>query len=526
MKKISISIVIYSIIALLLSMQVAFAEDWPMFHHDLALNGVTSSNAPDTNNILWTYQTEGSVESSAAVVGDKLYIGSTDGSLYCIGKETGALIWKYPTGGPIQSSPAVSGGIVYFLSTDGNIYALNSGDGSLIWLKPIGTGPWDWSSPAIHDGKVFIGASNGFVHCMDATTGTIIWSSFVGGTPNSPITVANGKVYSGTHNFDNLSPTLAALDESTGMPVWTYSYTDSHPDSVAFINSNGVAVNDGDGDGDLEVYFGVVTWMGGEDQAIALDEATGKEVWTHNINGWSTSTPAVHNGKIFIGSDDGKLYSLNAADGSEAWTYPTGAAIWSAPAVSGDKKVCFGSLDHTVYCVSEETGDLIWSYFTGASRLMSSPAISTDILFIGNENGKVYAFGTPNIPPVCDEALASISEIWPPNHTMIPVSIEGVYDPDGGSVDITIDGITQDESVNEKGDGNTKPDGSGVGMSSAMLRSERSGKGNSRVYVLAFTATDNRGGICNGKVSVCVPHDMRPNHACIDDGQKYDSTKP
>jgi outer membrane protein assembly factor BamB len=115
---------------------------------------------------------------------------------------------------------------------------------------------------------------------MDSTTGMIIWSSFVGGTPNSPITVANGKVYSGTHNFDNLSPTLAALDELTGIPVWTYSYADSHQDSVAFINSNGVAINDGDGDGDLEIYFGVVTWIGSGDQAIALDEATGKEVWT------------------------------------------------------------------------------------------------------------------------------------------------------------------------------------------------------------------------------------------------------
>jgi len=477
MKKMSITIVFYSIIALLLSMQMAFAEDWPMFHHDLALNGFTNSNAPDTNNILWTYKTEGPVNSSPAVVGDKLYIGSTDGSLYCIDRESGSLIWNYPTGGPIQSSPAVSGGIVYFLSTDGNIYALNSGDGSLIWLLPIGTGPWDWSSPAVHDGNVFIGVSNGFVNCMDANTGMIIWSSFVGGTPNGPITVANGKVYSGTHNFNNLSPTLAALNELTGAPVWTYSYTDTHLNSVAFINSNGVAVNDGDGDGDLEVYFGIVTWMGGGDQAIALDEATGKEVWTHNINGWSTSSPAVHNGKIFIGSDDGKLYALNAADGSEVWSYLAGAPIWSAPAVSGDKKVCFGSLDHTVYCVSEETGDLIWSYFTGASRLMSSPAISYNILFIGNENGKVYAFGTPNIPPVCDKALASITEIWPPNHKMVPVTIEGVYDPEGESVNITINGITQDESVNEKGDGNTQPDGSVVGTSSAMLRAERSRQG-------------------------------------------------
>lgn len=130
-----------------------------------------------------------------------------------------------------------------------------------------------------------------------------------------------------------------------------------------------------------------------------------------------------------------------------------------------------------------------------------------------------------NTPPDCSKATPSISEIWPPNHKLVPISIVGVTDPDvGDTVTITINAITQDEPVNGLGDGDTAPDGFGVDGSSALVRAERSGLGNGRVYVISFTANDPIGAMCTGSVSVCVPHDQKPGHVCIDDGQNYDST--
>ena len=393
MKKSSlIGIISVIILTILLPVLSAAQDDWPMFHHDLALSGVSTSTAPNSNNVLWTYNTGSPVISSPAVVNEILYVGGTDGKLYALDANTGLLIWTYQTTGSISSSPAVANGTVYFLSTDGNIYALDANAGTLTWSVIIGPGPWDWSSPAIHDGKVFIGASNGFVYCLDSGTGAVIWSSFIGGSPNGPITVANGKVYSGTHNFDTSSPTLAALDELTGAIIWTYNHTAWHPPTVGMVNSNGAAVVDGDGDGDLEVYFGIVTWGGAGNEAVCLDEATGNEVWTYTVNGWSTSTPAVHDGKVYIGSDDGKLYVLAAGSGVKICDFQTGGNVWSAPAVA-DGKVFFGSLDHIFYAIDETNCNLIWNYDTGTSRLMGSPAVANGKVFVGNENGKVYAFG-------------------------------------------------------------------------------------------------------------------------------------
>ncbi|MCC6359270.1 MAG: thrombospondin type 3 repeat-containing protein [Phycisphaerales bacterium] len=166
-------------------------------------------------------------------------------------------------------------------------------------------------------------------------------------------------------------------------------------------------------------------------------------------------------------------------------------------------------------------------------------------------------------PPQCEGAKPSVDYLWPPNHKMIRVNIEGVRDLDfsdddddhdhewrqshrryssrsrghcgRGPVNITILSVTQDEPINGLGDGNTGPDAVIQGAS-VLLRAERSGTGNGRVYKIRFLATDAEGATCIGEVTVCVPHDNRSgscrrrdglsNPACVDDGQYYISTGP
>ena len=94
----------------------------------------------------------------------------------------------------------------------------------------------------------------------------------------------------------------------------------------------------------------------------------------------------------------------------------------------------------------------------------------------------------------------------------------GVTDPDGNAVTITVTGVTQDEPVNAKGDGNTSPDAA-IQAGSASVRAERSGNGNGRVYHISFRADDGQGGVCSGVVKVSVPHSMGKGLTAIDDGQ-------
>jgi hypothetical protein len=130
-----------------------------------------------------------------------------------------------------------------------------------------------------------------------------------------------------------------------------------------------------------------------------------------------------------------------------------------------------------------------------------------------------------NGPPLCQLARAEPSLLWPPNHKMVPISIVGVTDPNNSPVAITVIGVTQDEPVNGLGDGDSAPDAAIAG-GTVLVRSERSGTGNGRVYEVQFTADDGQGGVCAGAVTIAVPHSKRPGETAGDDGQSYDSTGP
>jgi hypothetical protein len=117
--------------------------------------------------------------------------------------------------------------------------------------------------------------------------------------------------------------------------------------------------------------------------------------------------------------------------------------------------------------------------------------------------------------------------IWPPDHAMVAVQVEGIVDPNDLPVTVTVTGITQDESVDALGSGNTWVDGNGVGSPTAFVRAERSGLGSGRLYFISYTATNTSNLSCSGMVSTWVPHDLGQGiMPPADSGLRVDSTIP
>jgi hypothetical protein len=129
----------------------------------------------------------------------------------------------------------------------------------------------------------------------------------------------------------------------------------------------------------------------------------------------------------------------------------------------------------------------------------------------GSSSSVYYSYCPPaNEPPDCATVVATPNVLWPPNHKLRLVTLTGATDPDGDPVSIAITGVTQDEELNGRGDGNTTPDAApGSSPNSVQIRAERSGGGDGRVYRIAFTASDGNGGTCSGVVTVAVPHSKK-----------------
>ena len=80
-------------------------------------------------------------------------------------------------------------------------------------------------------------------------------------------------------------------------------------------------------------------------------------IWNYTPGGDVISSPAVADGKVYVGSYDNNVYCLDAATGANIWNYTTGGWVWSSPAVA-DGKVYVGSNDDNVYCLNAVTGAL------------------------------------------------------------------------------------------------------------------------------------------------------------------------
>jgi PKD domain len=125
-----------------------------------------------------------------------------------------------------------------------------------------------------------------------------------------------------------------------------------------------------------------------------------------------------------------------------------------------------------------------------------------------------------NDPPTLINPRADVGVLWPPDHRLVPAHILGVVDPDSNAT-ITINRVRQDEPTNGLGDGDTAIDAI-INGNTVLLRAERSGTGNGRVYHVCFTAADFEGSV-TGCVTVVVPKSKKTD-AAGDGGSLYDST--
>ena len=88
---------------------------------------------------------------------------------------------------------------------------------------------------------------------------------------------------------------------------------------------------------------------------------------------------------------------------------------------------------------------------------------------------------TDQSAPVISSATASPNILWPPNHTMKPVTIGVVAADNCDAAPVCrIVGVTSSEAQNGRGDGNTSPDSAITGSLTLNVRAERSGNGSGR----------------------------------------------
>ncbi|MCL5046515.1 MAG: PQQ-binding-like beta-propeller repeat protein [Actinobacteria bacterium] len=134
-----------------------------------------------------------------------------------------------------------------------------------------------------------------------------------------------------------------------------------------------------------------LTWKTRLDYLWADPNVTG--LWVFATGGAIQAQPTPYAGTVYVGSNDGKIYAIDAATGTRRWAFPTGGPVVSSPAifpsVSGDLVIA-GSEDQKIYALNAASGTLAWSYTAGGA-VLSSPLVDVGTVYFGSGDKKVYA---------------------------------------------------------------------------------------------------------------------------------------
>ena len=78
-------------------------------------------------------------------------------------------------------------------------------------------------------------------------------------------------------------------------------------------------------------------------------DLSGKGVWTFATRARVESSPAIADGRVFVGSNDGRFYVLGLANGDKLWEFNAGAPLSASPAIAKGR-IVIGSQDGKLYC--------------------------------------------------------------------------------------------------------------------------------------------------------------------------------
>jgi outer membrane protein assembly factor BamB len=351
-----------------------------------------AKSVPDTirlpvgleGGVKWYWQSaeQGAMVTSALVVNDGqdevvMSQCSDDYQFYSIkvdkGKVKSHTSTQWPdydfSGGPALC--AVTGHVIVG-SNEGELYALALSGLSRAWrwpnISPESLEPFnEFGAPAINGANIYAGRDQDADSLyrlykftdggMSPTPGPAYVLGRNQGVVDAPVVDASGNVYFGTD-----SGYLYKMDADLASPLWRIRLVQPDGDvSGPIIGSDGT------------VYCGTDSF-----KLYAVNpDSTIK--WTATLDGVG-ARPALGQSALFVGTDQGTIYSLDPGTGTIKWqkSFAQGVSFNTSPIVAANGYAYFQTDNDVLYCLSQADGTQIWAcdcnfYLPGGGRSGNPP---------------------------------------------------------------------------------------------------------------------------------------------------------
>jgi len=474
------------------------ATDWPMYRYDAARSGVSPEQLTTPLHLQWTYVPKHAPQPAwpepgrelhrlafdyayqVAIANGLVYFGSSaDHKVYALDLATGQERWHFFTDSPIRFAPAVEGERVFVASDDGWLYCLSAIDGKLLWRfygglraeRLLGNNQmisrWPLrSGVAVENGIVYFTAGmwpqeGVYVYALRAEDGVVIWKNDTSGY------IYMGQPHGGEVSMSGVAPqgyvvayqdklfvptgrnVPAAFDRNTGQLLY-YQGGAKHNErnlggSWAFAAAGHIfGWASHWGYPDIDVRLGESEpWPG--DGLIAWDYQTGEVKQGSGPFGatqqyFGNNCPPLLDGKIYAAVSGDTLYACGTNDVAAYALEPllTGAnpaacMKWQVPhqgqsiqvghegvyalILAGDTVLVGGN--NTVTAIAAANGDILWTSakYDDWGNFVSSPvkgqarglAVAGGRLVVSTNTGQITCFGPQEVanPPTVSPPVES-----------------------------------------------------------------------------------------------------------------------
>lgn len=272
---------------------------------------------------------------------------------------------------------------VAYLANDKTVYAVDLKTGVKIWTYPEKAGTKVFYAPPVltPDGQLIVAGFDHVLYSLNPTTGlpnAAVFKDAKNRYVAAPL-VTRDAIYAATNDGS-----VYALDFSL-KPRW----------AKPFRAKAGVWAS--------PVTDGKYIFIASMDHHVyALEPLTGQVKWQKNLGAAMVGTPAVVDGKLFVGTFGKEFYALNTETGdivgqpttTEGW-------VWAGPTVT-EQKIYFADLDGNLYAIDRTAGTATTlSNLDGA--VLSAPLVVSDTLYVTTDTGILHILtleGKASKPPV------------------------------------------------------------------------------------------------------------------------------
>jgi outer membrane protein assembly factor BamB len=234
------------------------------------------------------------------------------------------------------------------------------------------------------------------------------WNAEIGqGGGYRQILMAQPVVSGGTVFTMDSDAEVSAFTLAGGQRLWR---VDTKPNDVDSTNVGGGLGVDG-----TTLYA-----VNGLSQLVALDAATGKQIWRHDLGVPGRSAPMIADGRVFVTTIDDRLNAFTAADGRPLWTHQAAEPVTAmlgepAPAYYQGLVIAgFGSGE--LAALRADSGSVSWTDGLGASRgrasggdflsIRAAPVVDSGLVYAISMGGLLVCNDVPTGRRVWERQVA------------------------------------------------------------------------------------------------------------------------